>query len=110
MKQYVVDELRPLDYKLIKSHLNEKLGDSFMGGLYKLPIDPEILTDAQRHHTQCQPYYFAIDLEPDRMAFELLVRSDQKIRCNCIGYATEKQRNWLIQLADIMFDQLKIIL
>jgi len=110
MKQYVVDELRPLDYTVIKSHLDERIGASGMPGLYKLPIDPEMLTAVQRHHTHCQPFYFAIDLEPSRMACELLVRSDQKIRCNCIGYATENQRNWLIQLTDMMLDQLKIVL
>ena len=110
MKQYVVDELRPLDYKIIKTYLDAKLDSSGIGGLYKITLDPEILTDLQNDHTQCQPYYFAIDLEPDRMACELLVRSDQKIRCNCIGYATEIQRNWLIQFADMMLNKLKIMI
>jgi len=108
MKQYVVDELRPLDYRVIKSYLDEKLGSSGIEGLYKLPVDPEILTDVQLDHIKCQPYYFAIDLEPNRIACELLVRSDQKMRCSCIGYATENQHNWLIQLTEIMLDHLKI--
>ena len=110
MKQYVVDQLRPLDYRIIRHHLDEQIGSSVIGGLYKIPLDQKILTDIQLDHTQCQPYYFAIDLEPDRLSCELLVRSDQKIRCDCIGYATEIQRNWLIQLTEIMLDKLKVII
>jgi len=108
MKQYVVDELRPLDYTIIKSYLDEKLGSSGIQGLYKLPVDSKILTDVQFNHTQCHPYYFAIELTPEQMACELFIRSDQKIRCGCMGYANEIQRNWLIQLTEMILDHLKI--
>jgi hypothetical protein len=37
------------------------------------------------------------------------VRTQARIRCNCIGYATQKQFNWLIALIDDIIDQLKII-
>ena len=109
MKQYVVDELRPGDYSEIESYLGEKLGVSEMPGLYKLPLSSEHLTDTQAAHTQCQPFYFAIDLEPDRMACDLLVRTDNRLRCDCTGYATEAQRNWLIRFADTMLDYLAIV-
>lgn len=108
MKQYVVDELRPGDYNKIRSYLDEKLGPSGVPGLYKLPVDPDVLTDLQVAHTTCHPLYFAIDLEPDRMASEFLVRTDHRIRCDCMGYATEKQRNWLIQFTDTLLSQLEI--
>jgi hypothetical protein len=108
MKQYVIDELRPLDYTIIKSFLDEKLSSSGLQGLYKLPVDLKTLTDVQLNHTQCHPYYFAIELTPQRIACELFVRSDQKIRCGCMGYATEIQRNWLIQFTETMLDHLKV--
>jgi len=108
MKQYVVDELRPGDYNRIKSYLGERLGESQMPGLYKLRLGPEDLTALQVAHPQCQPYYFAIDLEPDRMACELLVRTDSRTRCECIGYATETQRNRLVRFTDTMLAQLEI--
>ena len=108
MKQYVVDELRVGDHSKIKSYLDEKTGSSGVPGLYKLPLDPDMLTDIQVAHTDCQPFYFAIDLEPDRMASELQVRSDHRIGCDCMGYATEKQRNWLIQFTDRLLFQLEI--
>lgn len=108
MKQYVVDELRSGDYNKIKSYLDEQSGPSGVPGLYKLPLDRGMLTDLQAAHPDCQPFYFAIDLEPDRMASELLVRSDHRLGCNCMGYATEKQRNWLIEFTDRMLSQLEI--
>ena len=108
MKQYVVDELRPGDYSEMESYLGEKLGASEMPGLYKLPLSSEHLTDTQAAHAHCQPYYFAIDLEPGRMACELLVRTDNGLRCDCMGYATEAQRNWLIRFTDTMLHALAI--
>ena len=39
---------------------------------------------------------------------ELLVRTQNRIRCECIAYATDEQRNWLIRLVDDMLAQLGI--
>jgi hypothetical protein len=33
-----------------------------LGGIYRLPIAAEILSDIQIKHKHCQPSYFAIDL------------------------------------------------
>jgi hypothetical protein len=52
----------------------------------------------------------AIELEPDRMSCELLIRSSIKIRCDCMGYATKDQRNWLIDRIDTMLNELEIVL
>lgn len=108
MKQYVIDELRPGDYKKIRTYLDDNFGFSGVEGLYKIPIDPENLDDIQVGHIQCQPHYFAIDLEPDRLVCELLVRTDSRIRCDCIGYATEKQRNWFIEFVELIMYELNI--
>ncbi len=108
MKQYVIDELRPEDYKKVKSYMDEYFGFSKIDGIYWIPIDVEILSGIQKEHEQCQPYYFAVDLESNLMACELLVRTREKIRCNCISYATEQQRNWLINLIDAIFEKLEV--
>ena len=80
-----------------------------MDQLYWIPLDDEILTLEQIAHKECYPFYFAVDLEPERISFELLVRTQNRIRCDCMAYATEKQRNWLIRSVDIMFSKLGII-
>ena len=108
MKQYVIDELRPRDYEMIKAFMDENFGSSNVDGVYWLELDHNILTPVQKDHTACQPFYVAVDLEPTLIAFELLVRTKNRMRCSCMGYATEKQRTWLMGLADAMFDTLGI--
>ena len=108
MKQYVIDELRPKDHEEIKAYLEKNYRASQVDGIYWIPLEQDILTETQKEHTDCQPFYFAVDLEPSRIAFEMLIRTQKKMRCSCMGYATEKQRNWLMGLADSIFDQLGI--
>ena len=108
MKQYVIDELRPKDYEMIKAFMDENFGSSNVDGVYWIQLDQNILTQVQKEHTECQPFYVAADLELNLVAFELLVRTKNRMRCSCMGYATEKQRNWIMGLADSMFDKLGI--
>jgi hypothetical protein len=108
MKQYVIDELRAADYTALKTYLDQQYGPAEMGGIYWIPVAAEILTDIQSEHTECRPQYFTIDLDGNRLACEFLVRSKNRIRCDCINYATEDQRNWLVGLIDNIFDRLQI--
>jgi hypothetical protein len=108
MKQYVIDELRPKDNEEIKVYMEENYSASDVDGIYWIPLEQDILTKIQKEHTDCQPLYFSVDLGPNLIAFEMLIRTQKKMRCSCMGYATEKQRNWLIGLADSIFDQLGI--
>ena len=109
MKQYVIDELRPEDYKVLKKYLEEQFGQAQMDGIYWIPVAAEQLADIQRQHDDCRPHYLALDLDPGRLACELLVRTKNRMRCDCIQYATEQQRNWLIELIDNMFNRLGIV-
>ncbi len=108
MKQYVIDELRMNDYEKIKAYMDMNFGSSGIEGLYQIPLAHDILSDVQKEHTTCQPFYFAVELEPSRIACELLVRTNQRVRCDCITYSDEKQRNWFIRLLDDMFEKLEI--
>ena len=109
MKQYVIDELRPADYEKLKEYLDENFNSSEIDGIYWIRLAQENLTDMQTEHTECQPFYFAVELTPDIMACELLIRTKSRVRCDCISYATEKQLSWLIRFVDVIFDKLKII-
>jgi hypothetical protein len=108
MKQYVIDELRPQDHQKLKSYLDEKLEKSALDGLYWLSLGDEHLSEIQAAHESCRPFYFALELEPHRLCCELLVRTQQRVRCNCIHYATQTQRDWLIHQVDVIFDHLDI--
>ncbi len=108
MKQYVIDELRPTDYEMLKSFLDERFGPPDLGGVYWIPLEQKHLSDTQSSHGDCQPFYFAVELQERSMACELLVRTRQRVRCSCIAYATGPQRNWAIQMIDDIFDELNI--
>ena len=108
MKQYVIDELRPEDHRVLKEYLNKEFGQDTMDGIYWITVDSGLLTPIQAQHENCRPHYLALELEPGRLACELLVRTKSRMRCDCIRYATESQRNWLIDLIDNIFDRLKI--
>ena len=108
MKQYIIDELRPEDHKALKKYLDEEFGPAAMDSIYWIPVDTDLLTDVQLQHKECRPHYLALDLGPGRIACELLVRTKNRMRCDCIQYATEQQRNWLIELVDNMFNRLGI--
>jgi hypothetical protein len=109
MKQYVIDELRPDDVKKLKAHLDDHYGAPGFDGLYWLPLDLAAYEGAQEKHIDCQPFYFAAELSSDRLNCELLVRTNKRVRCDCIRYATENQRNWLIRSIDAICDRLDII-
>ena len=108
MKQYVIDELRPADFEKIKAHLDENFDSSTIQGIFWISLDKEILNDVQTDHKKCQPFYFAINLEPDHMACELLVRTKSTMRCNCISYADKTQFYWFVRFIDSMLEKLGI--
>lgn len=106
MKHYVIDELRPQDYEQVKKHLEGHLDASGVECLYWIPLKKELLTDLQRAHAECGPLFFAVALEPGQLSCELLVRTRNKLQCDCMAYATETQRNWIIDWANRIFEQL----
>jgi hypothetical protein len=108
MKQYVIDEIRPQDHQKVMQYLDAAYGPAEMGGIYWVPIAAEVLTEIQLAHTDCQPFYFAIELEDERFVLELLARTKKRIRCACIGYASRDQRIWIMEVVDAIFERLDI--
>ena len=109
MKQYVIDQIRPQDYEKVKDYLDETFGDSGVDGLYWLPVDAALHAEIQNAHNACAPFFMALELAPDRLSGELLVRTRSRMRCDCIRYADQRQRDWLIRTVDAIFDRLGII-
>ena len=109
MKQYVIDELRTRDEQILKAHLDGRFGPAALAQVYWIPIDPEYYTALQASHENCHPLYFALQLEPGAIVGELLIRTHSRVRCECMGYANDAQRDWFIGLIDNMLEQLEII-
>lgn len=108
MKQYVIDQLRESDFHQIKAFLGQNTESASLDGIYWADLPPKLYTEIQREHVECQPFYFAIHLTWNDVAFELLIRSRQVIRCRCIAYATPAQRDHIIHYAERMIEELKL--
>ena len=108
MKQYLLDGLRLNDHKKLKDYLDKNLESSPLGGIYWLELDEDLLTPLQKSHADCQPHMFALMLEETYLSCEFLVRIKKNIKCDCMGYATREQRNWLMDQADAILDKLDI--
>ena len=109
MKHYRIDELRPNDLEKLKAHLDEQYGPCQVEDLYWVPLEDHLLDEVQKTHSGCQPFCFAVELGPNEIAFELLIRTRNRVRCDCIRYANPVQRDYIIQFADAIFKTLKIL-
>jgi hypothetical protein len=109
MKHYRVDELRPEDFEKLKAHMDEHFGPCQVESLYWIPLEDHLLDEVQKTHHGCQPFCFAVELGPDEIAFELLIRTRNRMRCDCIRYANSAQRENIFRFADSIFETLKIL-
>lgn len=109
MKQYVIDELSHSDYEKVKKYLDENFKDAAVDGIYWIPLHEDVLGDTQKKHVDCSPFYFAVELSPEKITCELLVRTKSRMRCECMKYASEFQRKWIITFIDSIFERLEII-
>ena len=108
MKQYQIDGLRLEDYHKLREYLDQYLVSAPIGGIYWLEIDKDLLTPMQTAHEDCGPHVFALMLEESFLSCELLVRIKKNIRCDCMGYATREQREWLMDQVDALLEKLGI--
>ncbi len=108
MKQYRIDELREEDYYKLLNYLRENTDHSPMQEIYWINLPEDLYDDTQKEHKDCQPFYIAVNLNFKSISFEWLIRSRQKIHCSCIKYANKVQRNYIIDLADSIFERLGI--
>ncbi len=108
MKQYVIDELRPGEYQKIKTYLDDHLEAGAMEGIYWMPLDESLLSPTQADHLDCHPFYVALELTADQLAAEFLIRTQQRVRCDCMANADERQRDWIIRSVDAIFEKLQI--
>ncbi|MCP3941819.1 MAG: hypothetical protein GY710_10100 [Desulfobacteraceae bacterium] len=108
MKQYVIDGLSLKDYQKLKQYLGQHMEAAPLAGIYWLELGEDILTPVQSAHVACGPHVFALMLEDTYLSCELLVRIKTNIKCDCMGYSTKDQRDWLIDQVDAILEKLSI--
>ena len=109
MKQYVIDQLRENDFLQLEDYLNNNGEAGELQGIYWITLPESFLERTQLDHSDCQPFYFAVNLDPNSISFELLIRTRSRLRCGCIQYASKKQRDYILAYADGLFEKLSLM-
>lgn len=102
MRQFVIDELSPMELDNIDSYLKRSLKQGPMVGLFWLELTDDLLGEAQQGHEEHGPFYVAVEVTRDAVKFELLVRSQTNLHCSCIAHASVIQRQFILDFIDKM--------
>lgn len=105
MRQFVIDELSPMEHDNIDSYLKRSIKQGPMIGLYWLELPDNLLSDEQKGHENHGPFHLAVDLSNTAVKFELLVRSPTNLHCSCIAHASPAQRQFVLDFADKMLKE-----
>lgn len=108
MRQFVIDEISFLERDNLESFLKRTLKPGPMEGIFWLELPDDLLGEAQQGHDQCAPFYMAVELDDKRLCFEMLVRSKTNLHCTCIAWATDSQRQFLLDFIDRMLEEEQI--
>lgn len=102
MRQFVIDELSPMERDNIDSYLKRTIKQGPMIGLYWMELPPDLHSAAQQGHAEHGPFYLAVEVTGSAVKFELLVRSRYNLHCTCIAHATAVQRQFVLDFIDRM--------
>jgi hypothetical protein len=108
MRQYMLDEIMRGDIPRVREYLNEHAIASGLEGIWWVDLPEDLLSPDQFSHRDCRPHRFAVELGDNFVRFEFLIRSQQTMRCACIGYATRLQRDFIMAFADRLVEDLDL--
>lgn len=108
MRLYCIDELTQQDVTSITARLNEMELGAGLPGLFWLPVPTALLQDVQREHAECGPHCMALEVLDDSLRLELLVRARNKLRCECVAYASPELQRHMMDYVDSLLRELSI--
>jgi hypothetical protein len=108
MRQYQLDEIAKPDIPRIREYLNAHAEASRLNDIWWVDVPEDLLSPEQFEHRDCRPFRFAVELGDDFVRLEFLIRSQQTMRCACIGYATRQQRDFILAFADRLVEELNL--
>jgi len=98
----MIDELSKEERDNIDTYLKRTLTPGALEGLFFLMLSDDLMAEAQMGHDDCRPFCFGVELTEDSLRFEMLVRSQSNMHCDCIAYATPLQRDFVLRFADAL--------
>jgi hypothetical protein len=113
MRQYQLDEIARGDIPRVREYLQKHATASSLADVWWVDLPEDLLSPVQFGHQQCRPFRFAVELGAPEVGdcfvrFECLIRSEQTMRCACIGYATRQQRDFILAYADRLVEKLAL--
>lgn len=102
MRYIAIDELTEPEHRSVKAYLAANTTAGAIEGVHWISLPDDLTGEAQFGHQSCGPFFFACELDQDRVSFELLVRCGNALHCSCICYATPTQREYLLRFIDCM--------
>lgn len=101
MRNYLLEDVYEEDLAKIVDALKELELAGPIEDIFYLPIPEALLQDVQKEHLgECGPYFMALEVMENSFKIELLVRARNKIRCECVSYATSDQRSHMLDYID----------
>ncbi len=108
MRSILIDELLAEEVTMVRNYLNRHAAPSGIEGLYWIPLERELWNEAQisahrdeHEKEEARSFRFAVELGPDWVRFEMLVRSEG-LRNLGGGQADRRQALFLLDWADKM--------
>ncbi|MDR2124093.1 MAG: hypothetical protein LBP38_03810 [Desulfovibrio sp.] len=109
MRTYSIDQLDEKDIAAVNARLLDLKLQAGLEGIYRLPVPERMLSRVQTDHLQeCGPYCLALEVGGGSIHMELLVRGLGRITCECVAFAPEPLRNYMIKYLEEMLTDLGI--
>jgi hypothetical protein len=108
VKQYLLDEISKGDLPRVREYLHEHAKAARLEDIWWVDLPEDLLSPEQFSHRDCRPFRFAVEVGDTFVRFEFLIRSEQTMRCACIGYATRPQRDFILAFADRLVEELAL--
>jgi hypothetical protein len=108
MRYYLIDEIAVNDMERLTGFLKGNVAISGLDKVFWVPIPEDYLNERQCSHTDCRPYYFAIELSTGLLKAEFFIRTLKGFNCTCSSLADDTQMRFIIRFVDEMIKGLKI--
>jgi hypothetical protein len=108
VRQLVWDELTGEDVERVRNWLTDNAEPSGLDDIFWVEVPPEFWSESQSEHPDGSPYCFAVEVGPDLVKFEFLIRSRFALRHPATGFATARQRQYILDYSDRLLAEVRI--
>jgi hypothetical protein len=108
MKYYLIDEITHQDMDRLSEFLKNNATMSGLEKVFWVNIPENYFNEIQAGHSNCRPYFFALELGSGMLKAELFIRTLTEFNCSCSGCADSAQTSFIINFVDKMIEELNI--